>query len=317
MNPLISVITSTYNWPKALSQAIPTVLYQTFTDFEYLIVGDCCTDETEQVVKSFRDQRIHWYNLPKNTGNQSGVNKFALEKARGKYIAYLNHDDLWFPDHLEIALEAFRSRDPDIVNTLSLEIAAENHHYRGILGLPQHLSSGDYSLIPMTTSVIHTAEAARLVGGWVDWRETHGIPTQEFFAKLITLRYRFAVVSAVTSLKFHSADRRNSYILGDALEQEMWAKEILRDPNLRLKETLTALACESLGDKPVKLSQPAKPKNAPTGWQIEQWRRMRGLAPMLDLQESEPKEMIIQENKNSLLQAEKGSYCLISPIAKN
>lgn len=314
MAPLVSVVTSTYNWPKALAQAIPTVLSQTFSDFEYLIIGDCCTDETEELVYSFKDERIKWYNLPQNTGNQSGVNKFALTKSNGKYIAYLNHDDLWFPDHLEIALAAFRGRDLDIVNTLSLEIGAYNHHFRAVLGLPKLRSPGVCFLSPMTTSVVHTANAAKLVGGWTDWRETHAVPTQEFFEKLQFLRQRFAVVSSVTSLKFHSGDRKNSYLLHDAREQEIWADQIKQDPSLRLRETLTALACESMGESPVKLPQPTRPINAPPGWQVEQWRRMRGLPPMIDLGESEPRDIKQQDSAYSPIQTKTGDWTVISPI---
>ena len=326
MNPLVSVITSTYNWPKALEQAIPTVLSQTFSDFEYLIIGDCCTDETEELVYGFNDARINWYNLPQNTGNQSGVNKFALTKSKGKYIAYLNHDDLWFPDHLEIALSAFRGRDLDIVNTLSLEIDVKEGHNRAILGLPALISPrlrnvlGLPKLIspssPMTTSVMHTAEAANLVGGWTDWRETYNVPTQEFFKKLQFLRQRWAVVSSVTSLKFHSGDRKNSYLIRNAYEQKIWANQIKQDPNLRLRETLTALACTSMRESKIRLSQPRKPDNAPLGWQIEQWRRMRGLKPMLNLGESEPKN-ITPENitLSSPIQTKTGDWTVISPIS--
>ena len=314
MAPLVSVVTSTYNWPKALAQAIPTVLSQTFSDFEYLIIGDCCTDETEELVYSFKDQRIKWHNLPQNTGNQSGVNKFALTKTRGKYIAYLNHDDLWFPDHLETALTAFHKRDLDIVNTLSLEIGADKSHFRAVLGLPKLISPGVCLLLPMTTSVVHTADAANLVGGWTDWRETHAIPTQEFFQKLQCLRQRFAVVSSVTSLKFHSGDRKNSYLLRDASEQEIWADQIKQDPNLRLRETLTAITCESMGESPVKLSQPTRPINAPLGWQVEQWRRMRGLRPMIDLGESDPRDIKHQNIAYSPIQPKTGDWTVISPI---
>ncbi len=318
MSPQVSVITSTYNWPKALAQAIPTVLSQTFKDFEYLIVGDCCNDETEQLVKSFKDDRIKWYNLPENTGNQAGVNKYALTKTKGKYIAYLNHDDLWFPDHLEVALKVIQSRDLDIVNTLSLEIAPENHHYRGILGLPYPLANGKYGTCPVATSVIHTIDSARSVGGWKDWRQIHEVPTTEFFRKVAAWRKRYAIVSSVTSLKFHSAARKNSYIFREAVEQEMWAMLIKKDPDLRLREALTALACASMGDKPPKLPETPRPKNPPPGWQIEQWRRMRGLPPMLDLEGSELQDelhdIVRHEASNSLIQLQEGDWTLISPI---
>ena len=70
--PRVSVIIATYNWATVLPYSIGSVLDQTFTDFELLVVGDGCTDESADVVASFQDPRVHWVNLPRNTGHQAG-----------------------------------------------------------------------------------------------------------------------------------------------------------------------------------------------------------------------------------------------------
>src|SRR3954468_6377757 len=98
--PTVSVIISTYNWSSVLRYAITSVLAQTFSDFELIVVGDCCTDDSEAVVRSFDDQRVGWHNLAQNCGSQFGPNNHGLSLARGPYIAYLGHDDLWHQDHL-------------------------------------------------------------------------------------------------------------------------------------------------------------------------------------------------------------------------
>src|SRR5258707_8831106 len=69
--PLVSVIIATYNWSTVLRMAIHSVLWQTGQNFELLVIGDGCTDDSEDVVRSFGDARIHWHNLPVNSGNQS------------------------------------------------------------------------------------------------------------------------------------------------------------------------------------------------------------------------------------------------------
>ena len=81
--PKVSVITATYNYPSVLKLAMETALDQSFADFEYLVIGDGCTDETEEIVRGFKDDRIIWDNLPENLGNQSDVNRIALRRARG------------------------------------------------------------------------------------------------------------------------------------------------------------------------------------------------------------------------------------------
>ena len=65
---------------------------QTYSDWELLVVGDSCTDDTEEVVAQFGDARIHYRNLQENCGDQSGPNNAALRMATGRYLAYLNHD---------------------------------------------------------------------------------------------------------------------------------------------------------------------------------------------------------------------------------
>lgn len=286
--PLVSVVTTTYNWPDALKVAISTVLEQSFENFEYLIIGDCCTDETEAEVRKFRDPRIKWLNLDKNTGNQSGVNKIALQMAKGKYIAYLNHDDLWFPDHLSSLLSPMQEQDIDVISSLSINIKPPGYDYRQILGFPWGINPTTLGVYPMTSNVMHTAAAARLCGGWKDWREITQVPTQEFFARLRALRGRFGVLNSVTALKFHSGDRKNSYVDRAAAEQIHYYNLIKTDPGMRYREVMKAITFEIVGEQAQTIPQPEPPKNPKPGWQIEQWRRMRGLEPMLDLGNEEP-----------------------------
>ena len=97
MAPSVSVITATYNWSSVLRYAIQSVLWQSLQDFEMLIIGDGCTDDSAEVVASFHDERLLWHNLPHNSGSQSVPNNLGLEMARAPFVAYLGHDDLWSP----------------------------------------------------------------------------------------------------------------------------------------------------------------------------------------------------------------------------
>ena len=90
--PKVSVIIATYNKASALRYAIDSVLWQTFSDYELWVIGDACTDESEQLVTSYGDPRVFWHNLPQNSGYQSAPNNEGLRRARGKYVAYLALD---------------------------------------------------------------------------------------------------------------------------------------------------------------------------------------------------------------------------------
>lgn len=107
--PLVSVIIPTYNCARTLRLAVASVLAQDLSDFEIQIVGDGCTDNSEGAVRSLNDQRVFWTNLPNNTGTPSAPRNEGLRRARGSYLAYLGHDDLWFPWHLSSLVAAMES----------------------------------------------------------------------------------------------------------------------------------------------------------------------------------------------------------------
>ena len=101
MSELVSIITPSYNTAKFISESIRCVQEQTYTDWEMIIVDDCSTDDTDDVVAPFlEDPRIRYFKNKKNSGAAVSRNK-ALRKAKGKWIAFLDSDDLWHPQKLE------------------------------------------------------------------------------------------------------------------------------------------------------------------------------------------------------------------------
>lgn len=100
MNDLVSIIMPSYNTAKFIGQTIKSVLAQTYTNWELIIVDDCSTDNTDKVVSSFLyDNRIRYYKNKVNSGAAVSRNR-ALKKANGKWIAFLDSDDLWMPEKL-------------------------------------------------------------------------------------------------------------------------------------------------------------------------------------------------------------------------
>lgn len=102
---LISIITPTYNRATFLKLAIESVLRQSFEGFEMIIVDDGSTDNTREIVKQFDDERLIYY-FQKNQG-QSVARNVAIGMAKGSYISFLDSDNLWFPNKLELSLKAF------------------------------------------------------------------------------------------------------------------------------------------------------------------------------------------------------------------
>lgn len=101
MNDLVSIITPSYNTANFIAKTIQCVLDQTYTNWEMIIVDDCSTDNTDEIVAPFlMDKRIKYLKNEKNSGAAVTRNK-ALREAKGKWIAFLDSDDLWMPEKLE------------------------------------------------------------------------------------------------------------------------------------------------------------------------------------------------------------------------
>lgn len=101
MNDLVSIIMPSYNTAGYISETIESVLAQTYANWELIIVDDCSTDNTDEVVKPFlTDKRIKYLKNEKNSGAAVSRN-YALREANGKWIAFLDSDDLWLPEKLE------------------------------------------------------------------------------------------------------------------------------------------------------------------------------------------------------------------------
>ena len=104
MDELVSVIMPAYNCEKYIAEAIKSVLNQTYQNWELIIVDDCSNDGTEEVVKSFNDSRIMFFKNEVNSGADVARNR-AISAANGRWLAFLDSDDIWKPEKLEKQLE--------------------------------------------------------------------------------------------------------------------------------------------------------------------------------------------------------------------
>lgn len=100
MSPKITVVMPVYNVQKFVKQAIESVLAQTFTDFELIIVNDCATDNSLKICQQFHDHRVKIINHLENKGLAAARNT-GIRHALGKYVAFLDSDDMWHAEKLQ------------------------------------------------------------------------------------------------------------------------------------------------------------------------------------------------------------------------
>ncbi len=101
MKPLITIIIPSYKRCKKIKKALYSVKSQTFENWEAIVIDNSSKDGTKELINSFNDKRIKFYEI-KNEGFISKSRNFGIEKSNGQYLAFLDSDDWWTPNKLEI-----------------------------------------------------------------------------------------------------------------------------------------------------------------------------------------------------------------------
>jgi len=235
--PEVSVIIATYNSAATLRCAIASLVAQDMRDFEAWIIGDACADDSEAVVRSFGDARLHWHNLAVNTGIQSGPNNDGLQRARGRYIAYLGHDDLWFPWHLSHLLADATSTGAGFVSATCLMLHPDgSHRVTGLIGRGR--SHADQYTPP--SGWLHRREIAAKIGNWRD-PATLGCGVDLDFQRRVALAgFACRESPRISVLKFPSSWWRN-YAAGQSHPQPDYLNRIASDPEAVERDLLRNL----------------------------------------------------------------------------
>ncbi len=241
MPPRVTVIIATYNWSSVLRYAVGSVLRQTMPDFELLVVGDGCTDDSEQVVASLGDPRVRWINLPSNSGHQSAPNNEGLRQALGELVAYLGHDDLWLPHHLESHMEKIGKSRATVSQSLTACVEP-NGRIWPVIPLPERREWGPPS------STMHRRSVAEAVGGWRDYREIKLAPDADLLTRLRDRGGPFALVERLTAIKFPASRRKDVYRRRPCDEQAAWDARIATEPDLEASLLTQILMSSRAGD---------------------------------------------------------------------
>jgi glycosyltransferase involved in cell wall biosynthesis len=210
--PRVTVVVATYNRSNVLQWTLRSLQRQSVTDWEAWVVGDACTDDTADVVASLGDARLRYYDLPRNVGDQSGPNNEGVRRASGSYLAFLNHDDLWFPDHLETCLRPLEADQADLVWGLADRLLPGGG--RRLDGLFPHGRYVPGPIVPASSWVFRRTLAAA-IGPWRHRREIRDIPSQDWLLRAWRAGTRMRAVPRVTLVVIGSGKRPGSYARRD------------------------------------------------------------------------------------------------------
>ena len=163
---LVSIITPNWNCAKYICETIKSVQAQTYQNWEMIIVDDCSTDNSEEVVKPFLelDKRIRFLKNDKNSGAAVSRN-YALREAKGRWIAFLDSDDLWLPEKLEKQLKFMVENGNKFSYTAYKEMDNDSRETGVEIHGPKHVSKfGMFAFCwPGCLTVMYNSEAVGLV----------------------------------------------------------------------------------------------------------------------------------------------------------
>jgi GT2 family glycosyltransferase len=268
--PLVSVVIPTYNWSSVLRHAIGSALDQTYPAIEVIVVGDGCTDDSAEVVAGFDDPRVRWIGLEVNSGSQSAPNNAGIAAARGAYVAYHGHDDVWHPEHLSLVVGALERQRADFGHSRAEMIGPPESHLRVLTG---SLAEG----LPASV-LVHRRDALGAVGGWKDYRTTVSPPDTDLCDRIVASGRPIAEVPALTVFKFNSAWRPNCYVEKPSHEQAACRARMREHPRtVVLREIVAFIRHRRRGEAAVYPEMADPPVPGVPGWTVAEWRRIRGL----------------------------------------
>lgn len=215
MGPLISIIISTFNRSGILRYSIKSVLRQSYTNWELIVVGDKCTDDTEPVVAAFTDPRIRFINLSVRHGEQSQPNNIGVQHSNGELIAFLNHDDLWLEDHLEKCVQKLTESQSDIVYGLAVNVESKERLILVNANLQHRYTPRLF--VPASTWCLKRSLHIEL-NGWHSASDLFNAPSQDFLFRAWKIKKKMILVPELTTVVIPSGYRKNSYI--DTSERE-------------------------------------------------------------------------------------------------
>jgi len=254
--PTVSVIIATYNRSQTLRHAIQSVYDSSFTDWETIVIGDACTDDTSACVESFGDSRIRFVNLPNRCGDQSGPNNHGVALSHGRYIAFLNHDDLYTPDHLAKCVAELESSGADLVwVSCAMARPRANSGLEGrpcqfvLVGVPQVSGYSPFSFYFASSWVFRRSLADR-IGPWPAANRVYVPPSQAWLFRAWRSGATLRFLPVISVIVIPAGLRPGCYARRESPEHE-WLASWLKDPKHRehiLEESAVSEAMQHVTD---------------------------------------------------------------------
>jgi glycosyltransferase involved in cell wall biosynthesis len=144
--PFFSIIIATYNRANFITKTLQSIIYQEFSDFEVILVDDGSTDQTKEVVGPFLSDKVQYFY--KQNGERGAARNYGIKKAKGKFLTFIDSDDLMYTNHLQVAYDFLNSNDEVVFYGQAYETKDQNGKiliaHKEILNPNQSLLKGNF-----------------------------------------------------------------------------------------------------------------------------------------------------------------------------
>jgi glycosyltransferase involved in cell wall biosynthesis len=217
--PHFSVVIAAFNSAPWIVHTVRSALNQTYADYEITVIGDGCTDQTGDILISNFGNAVRWENLDRNSGGQSSPNNEGIRLSSGTHIAYLGHDDIWSPHHLEQLASVIRTQNPDVAVSGAVYHGPPGSRYYHTTGIFDDSRTAEREFFP-PSSFAHRRDIIDRIGLWRDPNQLRAPADCEFLLRAAGLGCSFASTKIITVHKFAAGHRYLSYRFPSGVEQE-------------------------------------------------------------------------------------------------
>lgn len=215
MNNLVSIVTPTFNSSKYIAETIQSVQKQTHPNWEMIIVDDCSTDTTVDIIKNFivNDNRIQLHQLKSNSGPAVARNK-GIENVSGKYMTFLDADDIWFEDFIENSIKTIKeTKIPFVFSSYKRSDEELNFIYSDFI-VPQKVTYSDIlksNSISCLTAFLDIETLGKKSMPLIRKRQDMGLWLQ--YLKEIPFAYGIQELKAIYRIRKNSLSRKKSDLI--------------------------------------------------------------------------------------------------------
>lgn len=223
--PFFSVVIAAFNAASWIVPTIRSALDQTYRNHEILVVGDGCTDRTGDLITATFGRAIQWKNLEQNSGGQSYPNNEGIRLARGTHIAYLGHDDVWSPRHLQQLAATIDAKDPDFAVSGAVFHGPPGSRFYQITGIFDDSSAAATEFFP-PSSFAHRRGLIDRIGPWRAPGQLRAPADCDFLLRASQAGCSFASTKTITVHKFAAGHRYLSYRFPSGVEQDQMLERL-------------------------------------------------------------------------------------------